>query len=90
MSFSQVNVYSKIYNFKRYYTYIYVNGIRKQKVDSTYNLRVPFTICGFHLQFADSTYSCGFRNGRIQLHTGQNQICRGIRNIATGISPTLG
>ena len=38
-------------------------------VDSTYNLRIPLTVCGFHLQFADSAYSCGFRNSSFQLYT---------------------
>ena len=46
--------------------------------DSNYNLRISLSICGFHLQFADSTYnlridlqfadstySCGFRNSSI-------------------------
>ena len=39
--------------------YIYVNGIRKQNADSTYNLQIPPTFCGFHLQFADS--ACNLR-----------------------------
>ena len=30
--------------------YIYLNGIRKQNADSTNNLRVPLTRCGFCLQ----------------------------------------
>ena len=29
---------------------MYVNEIRKQNADSTYNLRIPFTICVFHWQ----------------------------------------
>ena len=43
----------KRYNFKSYYTYLYVNGIRKQSADSNYSLQIPLTICGFDLQFAD-------------------------------------
>ena len=77
MSYSQGNVYSKSYNFKRYYTYLYVNGIREQNVDSTYILRIPLTVCGFRLQlripqqlnsiirmslFVDSSNCSGFRN----------------------------
>ena len=30
--------------------YICVNGISKQNADSTYNLRIPLTCCGFRLQ----------------------------------------
>ena len=29
---------------------MYVKGIRQQNANSTYNLRIPLTICGFHLQ----------------------------------------
>ena len=39
-------------------TYIHIcNGIRKQNVDSAYNLRISLIICGYHLQFADFTYN---------------------------------
>ena len=32
-------------------TYLHIcKGIRKQNADFTYNLRIPVTICGFHLQ----------------------------------------
>ena len=44
----------KIYSFKSYYTYLYLNGIRKQ-------MRIPLTVCRFHLQFADSTCSLRIR-----------------------------
>ena len=43
-----------------------VSGFRKIKwipqtyADSAFNLRNPLTVCGFHLPFADYTYSCGF------------------------------
>ena len=30
--------------------YMYVNGNRKQNADSTFNLRIPLTRCGFCLQ----------------------------------------
>ena len=30
--------------------YIYLNGVRKQNAESTYNLRIPHTVCGFSLQ----------------------------------------
>ena len=29
---------------------MYVNGTSKQNADSTYNLPIPFTVSGFHLQ----------------------------------------
>ena len=32
-------------------------------------MRIPLTVCGFHLQCADSAHSCGFRNSSIQLYT---------------------
>ena len=32
-------------------------------------MRIPLTICGFHLQFADSADSCGFCNSSTQLYT---------------------
>ena len=32
-------------------------------------MRIPLTVCGFHLQFADSAYNYGFRNSSIQLYT---------------------
>ena len=35
--------------------YIYVNRIHKQNADSTNSLRIPPTICGFRLNFAEST-----------------------------------
>ena len=38
------------YSFKSYYTYLYVNGVRRQNADSTYSLQIPLPIC-------DSTYS---------------------------------
>ena len=31
-------------------------------MESANKKQIPLTICGFHLQFADYTYSCGFRN----------------------------
>ena len=46
-------------------------------MDSTYNLRTPLTICGFRLQFADSTYICGFQDS-INLLNTHIMICLGI------------
>ena len=43
--------------------------IWQKNADSIYNLRILFTICGFRLQFADSTYTCGFRNSSFKLYT---------------------
>ena len=51
------------------------SGFRKSKwipqiyVNSAYNLRISFTICGIRLQFAVSTYSCGFRDSLSLLNT---------------------
>ena len=52
--------------------YKYVNRSRKQNEDSTYNLRIPLKICCFHLQYADSAFSCGFCNSSIYLYTCLN------------------
>ena len=38
----------------RYYAYIYVKGMRKRFPLTN---KIPFTVWGFHLQFADSTHS---------------------------------
>ena len=65
----QLVAFIKRYSFKSYYTYLYVNEIRKQNAGSTYSLQIPLTFCGFDLQFADSADSCGFRNSSIQLYT---------------------
>ena len=58
LAFQLVNVVIKRYSVKSYYTYIYVNGIRKQNADSTYSLSFPLTICWFHIQFA--VYVCRY------------------------------
>ena len=44
-------------------------GFRLQFADSAHNLRKPLTICGLGLQFADSAYSCGFRDSLSLLST---------------------
>ena len=75
----------KRYSFKSCYTYSYVNEIRKQNADSTYSLQIALTICGFDLQFADSAYSCGFRNSSIQIYTCLVN-CSGFRRYGCGFS----
>ena len=35
-------------------------------MESANKMRIPLIVCRFHLQIADSTYSCGFHNSSIQ------------------------